>query len=308
MPDTYTYGPVPSRRLGFSLGIDIVPFKTCSFNCIYCQLGTTTNNTIERNEYAPRDKILQDVKEVLKKTDRIDYCTFSGSGEPTLHAGLGYMIIELKKITSLPIAVLTNGSLLFMPDVQHDCMNADIVLPTLCTTKQAIFKQIHRPHPSLTIEKIIQGLIDFRKMYQGKIWLEIMLVKGINDALSDVHELKSVVEKIAPDRIHLNTVVRPPSENYAKPLSIEELENIRDIFGDKAEIIIPRAEKRTAIPSADVEQTILEVIKRRPVTVDDISIITGLHKQEILKYLDHLRRANKVQSTEHGGHHFYEAP
>lgn len=307
MPRTYTYGPVPSRRLGFSLGIDLVPFKTCSFNCIYCQLGTTTNNTIERKEYAPADEVLEEVKDVLKRGDRIDYLTFSGSGEPTLHARLKYLITEVKKLTTLPIAVLTNGSLLFMPDVQVDLLSADVVLPTLSTTNQIIFEKIHRPHPSLTVEKIIQGLIEFRKKYQGKIWLEIMLVKGINDTHIEIEKLKEIVKKIAPDKIHLNTVVRPPSEKYASPLSDQELLKIKNMFGARCEIIATFKETREAVYLHDVYQDILNLIKRRPVTLDDIATTIGLHKNEILKYCDQLQKEKKILVTEHDGQHYYEA-
>ncbi|UCG92847.1 MAG: radical SAM protein [candidate division WOR-3 bacterium] len=306
MPGKYTYGPVPSRRLGFSLGIDIVPMKTCSYNCIYCQLGTTTNNTIERKEYTPRDRILQEVKDTVKQSGHIDYLTFSGSGEPTLHAGLGYLITELKKITPIPIAVLTNGSLLFESSVQRDLINADVVVPTLCTTSQEIFQEIHRPHASLTIEKIIQGLIDFRKKYRGKIWLEIMLVKGINDSETDIEKLHEVVEKISPDKIHLNTVVRPPSEKRATPLSYRELEKIRNMLGAKPEIIAPFKETREAVHLHDIHQSILNIIERRPVTLDDIAAMTGLHKNEILKYCDQLQKEKKILVTEHDGHHYYE--
>lgn len=306
MPGNYTYGPVPSRRLGFSLGIDIVPFKTCTFNCIYCQLGKTTNNTLERKEYAPRDGVIQEVKDVLTRTARIDYLTFSGSGEPTLHAGIGYLITELKKISAIPVAVLTNGSLIFESSVQRDLANADVVLPTLCTTSQKIFEQIHRPHASLTIEKIIQGLIDFRKKYTGKIWLEIMLLRGINDSQTNIDRLKEVVERIVPDTIHLNTVVRPPSEKHASPLSYEELQKIKNILGAKCEIIAPFKETREAVHLHDIYQSILNIIKRRPVTLDDIAAMTGLHKNEILKYCDQLQKEKKILVTEHNSKHYYE--
>lgn len=307
MQDKYTYGPVPSRRLGFSLGIDLIPFKNCSFDCIYCQLGKTTNKTIERKEYLPTEEILKGVKEILKKGDHIDYLTFSGSGEPTLHSRIGYLITELKKMTKIPVAVLSNGSLLFMSDVQKELSDADVVLPTLCATTQEIFKKINRPIPNITIEKVIRSLISFRKIYKGKIWLEIMLVKDINDSLSEINKLKDDVMKIAPDRIHLNTVVRPPSEKYALSLSTEELQKVKNILGDKAEIIASTKTKREPAYIIDIEKTIFDIIKRRPVTLADICSVTGLHRNEILKYLDQLQQDKKIRLTKHDSRNYYEA-
>jgi wyosine [tRNA(Phe)-imidazoG37] synthetase (radical SAM superfamily) len=306
METKYTYGPVPSRRLRFSLGIDLIPFKYCSFDCIYCQLGKTTNKTIVRKEYFPTQKILKDVKAIIKKGDNIDYLTFSGSGEPTLHSGIGYLISELKKITKIPVAVLTNSSLLFIPAVQEELSNADVVLPTLCAVSQEIFNKINRPIPDATIEKIIHGLISFRKIYKGKIWLEIMLIKGINDEPHNINKLKEIVKKIAPDKIHLNTAVRPPSEKYALPLSIEELQRVENIFGDNTEIIASFNAKRESAYLIDTEKIILDMMQRRPITLEDICSVTGLHRNEVLKYLDQLHRAKKVKLTEHDNRNYYE--
>lgn len=302
----HIYGPVPSRRLGFSLGIDPVPFKYCSFNCIYCQLGKTTEQTIERKEYSPTEEILQDIKAALGKADHIDYLTFSGSGEPTLHSRIGYLIREVKKITKIPVAVLTNGSLIFMASVRKELLPADLVLPTLCSATQNVFQKINRAHFQITVEKIIEGLIKFRKMYKRKIWLEVMLVKGINDTLSEVNKLKEVIQEINPDKIHLNTVVRPPNEKYAFPLSIEELQKIKDIFGNNTEIIANFKTKRESAYLIDIKKTILDMIKRRPVTIDDICSVTGLHRNDLLKYLDQLHRNKKIKLTEHDGRSYYE--
>ena len=163
MEHKYIYGPVPSRRLGFSLGVDIIPYKNCSFDCIYCQLGKTTNKTIVRKEYSPTEEILKEINERSKNVKDVDFITFSGSGEPTLHAKLGHLIKELKKITKLPIAVLTNSSLLFMTKVRKELSNANIVLPTLCTANQETFQKIHRPYPEITIRKTIDALVEFKK-------------------------------------------------------------------------------------------------------------------------------------------------
>lgn len=307
MQHKYIYGPVPSRRLGFSLGIDLVPFKVCSFNCIYCQLGPTTRQTTERREYSPTDAVLSDVKKVLKKGNHIDYLTFSGSGEPTLHSRIGYIIREVKKSTQIPVAVLTNGSLLYKPSVQKDLLSADVVLPTLCASNESIFRKINRAHRAITIHKIIRGLIKFRKMYRGNIWLELMLVKGINDTQEEIAALRDIIHKIGPDKIHLNTVVRPPSEKYAAPLTQEDLERIRAVLGEKAEIIAETDAKRRSARGEDTEKMILDIVKRRPVTIDDICKIMDLHIQETIKHIEHLIQKKTIKRTIHEGKIFYEA-
>jgi len=307
MANKYIYGPVPSRRLGLSLGVDIIPYKNCSYDCIYCQLGRTTNKTIMRKEYAPAEEILRETKRYFKNIKSVDYITFSGSGEPTLHSKIGYLIKEIKKITKIPITVLTNGSLLSMPEVRHELAEADIVLPTLCSVNQDFFQKIHRPHREISLESTIRAFIDFRKMYTGKIWLEIMLVKGINDSKSQIMKLITAVEEINPDKIQLNTVIRPPSERYALALSAKELEEIRKLFGQNCETVTSFKEKKDIASIIDNRKKILDVIRRRPVSLNDISNITGLHENEILKYLDHLRKEKKVELNEHHGINYYEA-
>jgi wyosine [tRNA(Phe)-imidazoG37] synthetase (radical SAM superfamily) len=216
------------------------------------------------------------------------------------------MINQLKKITETPLAVLTNGSLLFRPDVQRDLISADIVLPTLCAVSEKIFNKINRNHPLLSIGTIIRGMIDFRRQYHGKIWLEIMLAKGINDSESEVRKIKEVAGKIAPDKIHLNTVVRPPSEQYAVPLSYRELKKIKQSFGDTCEIIAEFKGKKQTSYSHTKENDILNLIKRRPVTLDDIFHVTGLHKNELLKYLAKLKTEQKIKLTQHKAQKYYE--
>jgi len=307
MKDIYIYGPVRSRRLGYSLGIDIVFHKVCSFDCIYCQLGRTTNKTIERKVYIPPEEVLQQIEGVIKSSGRIDHLTFSGSGEPTLNSKIGYIISEIKKFTKIPVAVITNGSLLFMPDVQDDLIDADVVLPTLCSVIEETFQKINRPHPSLTIEKIIHGQIEFRKKYKGKIWLEIMLVKGINDSQIELRTLKEVIKRIEPDRIHLNTVVRPPSEKFASPLLHEELDKIRKFFGKNCEVIVEFKEERGRGYSTNKEAVILNLIKRRPATLTDIANALGLPQDEVIKYLGNLEKTKNIKSIVHSGQKYYQA-
>jgi len=303
----YIYGPVLSRRLGFSLGIDLVTHKICSFDCIYCQLGKTTDLTLERKVYLPPEIIIQQVKDAVANNKRIDYLTFSGSGEPTLNSKIGYIIAEIKKFTDIPVAVLTNGSLLFRIDVQDDLLNADLVLPTLCAVTEETMQKINCFHKDLTAKKIIQGLIDFNKKYHGKIWLEFMLIKGINDTPAELEKMKRAIAQIKPDKVQLNTVVRPPSEKSAIPLSIEELTKIKDYLGAGCEIIAEFAASGSTTSMIDKQGLILDMIKRRPVTLDDISNSLGLQRQETLNYVDRLKQEAKILSMKHKGKTYYRA-
>lgn len=307
MKKHYTYGPVPSRRLGFSLGVDLIPFKTCSFDCIYCQCGKTTNKTCERKEYHPTQKILSEAKQVLKENEHIDYITFSGSGEPTLHSRIGYLIKAIKKVTDIPVAVLTNGSLLHRQDVQNELSYANVVAPTLCTADKETFSQINRCHANITLDEIIHGLISFRKRFEGQLWLEIVFVKNLNDSDEELNKLKSIIDQINPDKVHINTVVRPPSEKSAQPISSGKMQKIKNMLGKKAEIVAHFTKDALSVGHiAETEQQILNIIKRRPVTLEDIQHISGLHRHEIIKYLDTLKVNKKIQMTEHDGHQYYE--
>lgn len=302
----HIYGPVPSRRLGFSLGIDIIPFKTCSFNCIYCQLGPTLKKTIQRKEYFPPSEILSRIKKVLNRGQRIDYITFSGSGEPTLNSAVGKLIQEIKKITTIPVAVLTNSSLLTIISVRKALKASDLVVPSLDAAVQEIFTKINRPYPSLKIDQIIEGLSEFRKEFRGSIWLEIMLVKGINDSPSHLKKLKDAMVKINPDKVQLNTVIRPPAVKYARPLNREELERIRKILGNRCEIIAEFDKKEKSLPSVDLEGAIFSLVKRRPVTLSDMTASLGKNKSEIIKYLNFLLDKGKIKTVVHKGLKYYE--
>ena len=299
------FGPVPSRRLGFSLGVDTIPFKTCSLNCIYCQLGRTINKTIQRKEYIAADDILREIEEVLREGKRIDYITFSGSGEPALNSEIRRMISRIKELTSIPLAILTNGTLLYRPRIREDLMEADLVIPSLDTVTQEIFEMVNRPHPSLKIEKVITGIDSFSQEFNGKVWLEIMVVKGINDSLEEIEKAAQVIKQMNLEKIQLNTVVRPPAEEFARPLTREDLNNIKTVLGKKCEII---AEFKRATQKAykrDVEKRILSMVKRRPVTLVDISHSLGLHRNEIIKYVETLEKKHQVKTEVHSGERYY---
>ena len=303
---TYLYGPVPSRRLGYSLGIDILPYKTCSLDCIYCQLGTTPKKTVERKKYFPVNDILSCIKQAVDLGHRIDYITFSGSGEPTLNKSIGELIKKIKEFTDIPVAVLTNSTLLTREDVREALLAADLVVPSLDAAIQDIFLQINRPHPSLKVSEILAGLIEFRKQFKGKIWLEILFVKGINDSHKHLMELKKAVEKIRPDKIHLNTVVRPPAEISAQPLSRSSLEKIQKFFGDKAEIVADFRGKDQMPYQEDISDRILDMVKRRPVTLDDIASSLGKHRNAVLKELNGLLQQNKIKTVIYKKKRYYE--
>lgn len=303
----FIYGPVPSRRLGVSLGLDLVPRKTCSYDCIYCQLGRTTNKTIRRDIYMPIHPIIREIEEFLNhlKTP-VDYITFSGSGEPTLHSQIGSMIAEIKKITSIPVAVITNGSLLFMDEVKGDLGQADLVIPSLDAVSRTVYETINRPEPSLEIERVIQGLIDFRERFRGQIWLEILYCRGVNDDPSEVVKMKEVLDQINPERVQLNTVYRPPAEDFASPLAEERLKEIQERFGAKASIIAPYCGDRSLGGKGEVEARIIDALHRRPLTAEDMAEMLGLHPQEVIKHLKILLDGKTIRHRLYGRRIFYE--
>ncbi len=299
------FGPVPSRRLGFSLGVDTIPFKTCSLDCIYCQLSKTTDKTVMRKEYINADEILRELEKVLLEEKRIDYITLSGSGEPTLNSEIGKIIKKIKTLTSTSVAVLTNGTLLYLPQIQEELSQADLIIPSLDAVSQDTFQKVNRPHSSLHIDNIISGIISFSREFKGKIWLEIVLVKGINDSLKEIRKTARIIKNINLDRVQLNTVVRPPAEEFAQALDLKELEKIKAILGEKCEIIAEFDREQQKAYKRDIGDAILTMIKRRPVTADDIANSLGLHQNEAIKYIDVLKEKNKVKNKFHNGKRYY---
>jgi wyosine [tRNA(Phe)-imidazoG37] synthetase (radical SAM superfamily) len=302
----YVYGPVPSRRLGYSLGVDILPPKTCSLDCIYCQLGPTLKKSVQRKTYYEQEDIITQVEEVLNSGKRIDYITFSGSGEPTLNKMLRKLIREIKKITPIPVAVLTNATLLTEDRVRRDLLEADLVVPSLDAVTQNLFARVNRPQASLKIDNIIRGLKVFRREFSGQIWLEIMLVKGINDSPDHVQKLKRIIEQISPNKIQLNTVIRPPAEEEAQPLTPAEMEKIRSVLGEGCEIIADFSEREQPPHAASLESAILTTVQRRPITLSDMAAFLGKHPDEILKYLNKLMQKNQIKRVQHEGKTYFE--
>jgi len=310
MPEQkYVYGPVASRRLGFSLGVDIIPFKTCTLDCVYCQLGSTGKTTVRRGRWFPPEEILAQIKAAVDSGRRIDVITFSGSGEPTLCRDLGRLIRAIKAMTRIPVAVLTNATLLTRPDVRRDLLAADIVVPSLDAVASPVFRRVNRPNAALHNAGIIDGLARFRDEFKGELRLEIMLVKGANDSPAAVQALRKAITRIRPDRIEINTVVRPPAERRAVPLSPAALDRIRTKLGPKAEVVASFAKKELAsAPAAEgLEEAILATVRRRPQTAEDIAVALGVHRDEVLKALSALLGRRRVRTLRHGGKAYFEA-
>lgn len=284
----YLFGPVPSRRLGMSLGVDLVPKKVCSLDCVYCEVGKTTKLTLNRKEYIPVDKIKEELSTYFKNNPAPDYITFSGSGEPTLNVRMGDILDFIKEINpNIPVAVLTNGTLFNDKNVRESLLKANVVLPSLDAATEEVFKRINRPAKDLKIKEYIQGLIDFRKEFNGKIWLEILILPHYNNTENELTELKKAILKINPDSIQLNTLDRPGTISNLIGATKEELQQVAEYWElDNVEIISSSHERRkTQAFRSDIETTIIETIARRPCTLDDLTEILGLHVNEVNKYL-----------------------
>ncbi len=288
---------MPSRRLGLSLGIDVVPFKTCTYDCIYCQLGRTTNKTVERKEYVPLHDVLAEIDRKLDTAPAPDYITLSGSGEPTLYSELGRLISAIKKKTGIPVAVLTNGSLLWDKEVQEALLEADLVVPSLDAGSEEMFQYVNRPHSDIAFEKMIAGLVEFRKNFSNRIWLEVFLLGAMPEIDSEVKKIISHVEKIRPDKVQLNTVARPPVENFACPLSQDQMLKFAEMFGKSAEVIADYDRVHSRADCAASREDILNMLRRRPCSLDDVAKGLAIHHNKAVKHLDHLVK-EKIITTE----------
>jgi wyosine [tRNA(Phe)-imidazoG37] synthetase (radical SAM superfamily) len=301
----YLFGPVPSRRLGLSLGVDLIPPKTCPFDCIYCEVGPTTVKTIVRREYIPAAAILAELEDYFGGDGPIpDYVTLAGSGEPTLNRGLGRIIARLKEITVAPVAVLTNGALLNDPEVRRELRQADVILPSLDAVSPELFQTINRPVAGLTAADLIAGLKALRTEYAGQIWLEVLLLRRLNDSPKELAKLKETLELIQPDKIHLNTAVRPVVEEYALPLSTEELTEVAAFLGERAEVIASfGSSQHPKFELSDAD--FLATLARRPQTAGDLAQVLGLPVVVVVKRLDHLIRQGRVMRSKHQDKVFY---
>jgi len=293
----YIFGPVPSRRLGRSLGVDLVPFKTCSFDCIYCQLGRTSCKTATRKDWVPLDAVLEELKSKL--STQPDYITLSGSGEPTLHAQIGELIQRIHAMTEIPVAVLTNGSLLWQKEVRAALAFADVVMPSLDAPDAELFKFVNRPHPDITFEQLLDGLEIFRREFSGQYWLEVMLLDGYTARLLPVRQIATLVRRIRPDKVQLNTAVRPPAEGYALAAPPERLMELARLFDLPTEIMAEHQGNKASSRSRPLPQTVLALLRRRPCTIEGVArglAVKPAHAAEILAALEaqgHVRRCSR---------------
>ncbi len=301
----HLFGPVPSRRLGRSLGVDIVPLKTCSFDCVFCQVGRTTELTVRRGIYVDTEEVLDELTRWLSSGDTADYITLSGSGEPTLHTEFGRLIEFVKEKSIIPAALLTNGSLLHMPEVRADALKADVVKVSLSAWDESSFRAINRPEPGLMYDKVYRGIKKFSEDFFGELWVEVFLVAGVNDKLEQVENIAAQVNALNADVVHLNTVVRPPSERWAKPASEDNMEKLAELFKPSAELIGFRTQEPTGSEWTAHRDRIVGMLSRRPCTAEDIAAVSGLHPNEVAKYLAELGASGLVKSEERGGLLFY---
>jgi wyosine [tRNA(Phe)-imidazoG37] synthetase (radical SAM superfamily) len=285
----YIYGPVPSRRLGLSLGIDIVPMKVCTLDCIYCQLGRTTELSTVRRAFVDIEAVVTEVKSRLAEGVRTDYLTIGGSGEPTLNSQLGDLIDRLHQTTAVPVAVLTNGTLFYREEVRAECAKADVVIPSLDAGDEAAFEAVNRPTRHISIEKLVSGLSTFRDEYAGQIWLEVFIVPGVNTSAEQIEKMKSLIERMRPDKVQLNTAVRPPAERSVEPASHEALAAIARQMGGNCEVIadvpVGCCDRQAQKVTADV----LSMLKRRPCSVQDLCTGLGITADEAMRQIADLR-------------------
>jgi len=302
----HVYGPVPSHRLGRSLGVDLVPFKTCAYNCIYCQLGRTTDLTITRREYVPVEQILVQLKEKLRTGPTPDYVSLAGSGEPTLHARIGKLIAGIKRLTRIPVAVLTNGLLLSMRDIQDALMEADLVLPSLDAGDADLFRLVNRPHAQIEFDAMVDGLAVFRERFTKPVWLEVMLLAGITGIRAEVEKIAALARRIRPERVQINTITRPPCEEFAYPVSPDVMAAFARLFGRGASVVSEHRPRRAAGSGTLADGDILALLTRRPCTARGISKGLGLHLGEIIKRLDLLTDRGAVTPVRKNGSVFFE--
>jgi wyosine [tRNA(Phe)-imidazoG37] synthetase (radical SAM superfamily) len=295
---SFVYGPVPSRRLGQSLGIDPIPFKTCNYNCVYCQLGRTMPVTHERQDYFPPGTILSEVESELERhgAGEIDFVTFVGQGEPLLCASLGWLIRSVKKLTEIPVAVITNGSLLFRKDVRGELQGADVVIPTLDAADQQTFRRINRPWRSLRAERIVEGLEVFRPEFEGQLWIEVMLVGGLNDTEPVLAALAQACDRIRPDRIQLNVPIRPPAEDWVKPTGSEGLLRAMTILGEAAEVVPPAEGEFDLREGSSLIEAIADILRRHPMRHRElVRTLRHVDPEGIQVTLDRLRGDERIR-------------
>ena len=321
---TTVYGPVPSWRLGRSLGIDLtLPPKTCTFDCIYCQLGGTINKVSKPEEFEAKvstSDVERDLKKALCAIDvnSLDYITFSGTGEPTLNLELGKIIRSVKEIAKgIPVAVLTNASLVSREDVRANLAEADFIVAKLDAPHKALLKAINRPAGGLTLESTIDGLKRLRSQKKGKLALQLMFLKTTQGSESNAEPqnidlLVELVRKIGPDEVQINTPIRPPSEKYALPLSEREIDEIAAKFREALKDVkvlawtAPKVIAKAKREVKDVKGEIVAILERRPCRFQDLVKVLGVDEETINLCIEQLRASKIIAAARHHGEVFYQ--
>lgn len=304
----YVFGPVRSRRLGQSLGIDPIPFKTCNYSCVYCQLGRTSPRTIHRREFHPPEQIVAEVKDALAahSSGDIDWITFVSSGEPTLHSGLGRMIRQVKALTDIPLAVITNGSLLYRRQVRQELLHADAVLPSLDAGSASLYHKINRPAKPFTFERLVSGLMAFRQTYKGRLWVEVMLIKGLNDTSEALADLAAVLSRVAPDEVHVAVPTRPPTEAWVEPADEEGLKRASAVLGGVARIV-PLVEGSFDLAGYDNPvDAVISIITRHPMGEEElVCTLARWTPGQVAEALQELAASGRAQVVTRHGRRFW---
>jgi len=310
----HLFGPVSSRRLGQSLGVDLIPFKTCSLNCVYCECGLTTNLTTKTAEYVPTQEVISELDALLSTNPKLDFITFSGNGEPTLHNGLLEIATHIK--TNYPqykICLITNSTMLTHPDFMQQILNngqstIDVIMPSLDAISQEVYEKVDQPESSIQAKAVTQALIDFSKKFKGEIWLEIFILPGVNDTESELNNFQKALKEMRVDKILLNCLDRPAPYDWVKPATNSQMQAVKDFF-DQQNIqttIIGKVRTATAHEiSADPKNTIVELISRRPATLLDLAQALGKPQSQVSKLLQELKETHKLKESKEKRGTFY---
>lgn len=300
-----------SRRLGVSLGVDLIPYKYCPLNCVYCEVQRTTHLSSERQEFFPIDEIIGELKDVLSDRPPLDYITFSGAGEPTLYSKIGQIVSFIKEnYPEYKLALITNSILLTDPLVRNEVLACDISLPSLDAVSQDVFEKINRPHAGILAEDIVEGLIQFRQVFQGQIWLEVFIIPDVNDSDAELEKLAEAISKVNPDRVQINSLDRPGTEAWVKASPLKTLKRIKSYFESKLSMeieIIAKVnyDRKTEHLDDEAVDQIQATLKRRPCTAEDLSHTLELHINEVSKILRQLHSEGLLRVTREARGVFY---
>lgn len=302
----HLFGPVPSRRFGRSLGVDLTPLKTCTLDCVFCQLGHTSRKTLERREYVPVAEVTAELARWRDEGGQADYITLAGSGEPTLHSGFGAVLEFIRGALPFPSVLLSNGTLFWQSEVREAARRAHLVKLSLSAWDALTFRRVNRPHAEIDFDLYLAGLRTFGEAREGKLWLEVFLVEGLNTTREGLERLARLAETIAPDEIHLNTAVRPTAERSVQATPRERMEEWAGWFRPRA-TVIAGFPKRAGVNVEAGERAILDMLRRRPCTAAQVAEAFDMHRNEVAKYIGDLARANRVRDEYQGGEVYFKA-